>query len=42
MFELVHELSNDLRLGKFVNFNKIPETLAFDCEILAGHPKGKL
>ena len=38
MYELSHELPNDLRLRvlrKLVNFKKIPEILEFDCEYLA-------
>ena len=46
MYELPHELQNDLRLRKLnlrklVNFKKISEMLGFDGEYPAVHPKAK-
>ena len=41
MYELPHELPNDLRLRKLGNFKKIPEMLGFDGEYPAVQPKAK-
>ena len=41
MYELPHELPNDLRLRKLVNFKKIPAILGFDGEYPGFHPKVK-
>ena len=41
MYELPHELPNDLRLKKLGNFKKIPEMLGFDSDYAAVHPKAK-
>ena len=44
MREFPHELPNDLKLKdlrKLENFKKIPETLGFDGEYPAVHPKTK-
>ena len=44
MYEFPHELPNDLKLKdlrKLENFKKIPETLGFDGEYPAVHPKTK-
>ena len=41
MYELLHELPNDLRLGKLGNVKKVPEMLAFDGEDPAVYSKAK-
>ena len=44
MYELPHELPNDLRLKvlrKIRNCKRIPEMLGFNGEYTAGHPKAK-
>ena len=41
MYELPHELANDLRLRKLGNFKKIPEMLGFDGEYPAIQPNAK-
>ena len=44
MYDFPHELPNDLRLKdlrKLENLQKIPETLEFDGEYPAVHPKAK-
>ena len=41
MYELPHELQNDLRLRKLGNLKKIPEILWIDGEYPAVHPIAK-
>ena len=41
MYELPHELQNDLRLTKLGNYKKIREVLGLDYKYPADHPKVK-
>ena len=41
MYELPHELPNDLRLSKLEHSKKIPEMFGFDGEYSSVHPKAK-
>ena len=41
MYELPHELPNNLKLRKLVNSKKNPEILGFDDKYPAFHPKTK-
>ena len=41
MYELLHELPNDFRLGKLGNVKKVPEMLTFDGEDPAVYSKAK-
>ena len=42
MYELTHELPNDLRLTKLINYKKIPEIPEFDDKYPADHPKANI
>ena len=41
MYEVAHELRNDLRRRILGNYKKIPEMLGFDSKYLPNHPKAK-
>ena len=42
MYELAHELPNDLRSRKLGNYKKILEMLRFDGKYSVDHPKANL